>query len=142
MAAAPTPGGAAGVPAGLRVAAWLLACAALCRGPPAAACPPLCACSGTTVDCHGTALRAVPKSIPRGTERLELNGNNITRIHKNDFSGLKQLRVLQLMENQISMVERGAFDDMKELERLRLNRNQLHALPELLFQHNQALSRL
>lgn len=24
----------------------------------------------------------------------ELNGNNITRIHKNDFSGLKQLRVL------------------------------------------------
>lgn len=28
-------------------------------------------------------------SLPR-----ELNGNNITRIHKNDFSGLKQLRVL------------------------------------------------
>lgn len=24
----------------------------------------------------------------------ELNGNNITRIHKNDFAGLKQLRVL------------------------------------------------
>uniref|UniRef100_A0A803V682 Slit homolog 1 protein n=1 Tax=Ficedula albicollis TaxID=59894 RepID=A0A803V682_FICAL len=71
-----------------------------------------------------------------------LNGNNITRINKNDFAGLKQLRVLQLMENQISMVERGAFDDMKELERLRLNRNQLHSLPELLFQNNQALSRL
>uniref|UniRef100_A0A8B9S595 Slit guidance ligand 1 n=1 Tax=Apteryx owenii TaxID=8824 RepID=A0A8B9S595_APTOW len=76
------------------------------------------------------------------TSRMELNGNNITRINKNDFSGLKQLRVLQLMENQISTVERGAFDDMKELERLRLNRNQLHTLPELLFQHNQALSRL
>uniref|UniRef100_A0A452V8G1 Slit homolog 1 protein n=1 Tax=Ursus maritimus TaxID=29073 RepID=A0A452V8G1_URSMA len=72
----------------------------------------------------------------------ELNGNNITRIHKNDFVGLKQLRVLQLMENQIGVVERGAFDDMKELERLRLNRNQLHLLPELLFQNNQALSRL
>lgn len=67
--AAPTPGGPAGVPAGLRAAAWLLACAALCRGR-AAACPPLCACSGTTVDCHGSALRAVPRSIPRGTERL------------------------------------------------------------------------
>lgn len=24
----------------------------------------------------------------------ELNGNNITRVHKNDFAGLKQLRVL------------------------------------------------
>lgn len=67
--AAPTPGRPAGVPAGLRAAAWLLACAALCRGR-AAACPPLCACSGTTVDCHGSALRAVPRSIPRGTERL------------------------------------------------------------------------
>lgn len=71
--AAPTPGGTAavagGVPAGLRTIAWLLACTALYRSR-AAACPPLCACSGTTVDCHGTALRAVPKSIPRGTERL------------------------------------------------------------------------
>lgn len=67
--AASTSGGAAGVPAALRAAAWLLAFVALCRGR-AAACPPLCACSGTTVDCHGTALRAVPKSIPRGTERL------------------------------------------------------------------------
>ncbi|ETE64444.1 Chitotriosidase-1, partial [Ophiophagus hannah] len=75
-------------------------------------------------------------------KEMELNGNNITRISKHDFAGLKQLRVLQLMENQINVVERGAFDDMKELERLRLNRNQLHTLPELLFQNNQALSRL
>ncbi|KAM7330204.1 hypothetical protein ACRRTK_011817 [Alexandromys fortis] len=82
-----------------------------------------------------------PQRQSRGEPR-ELNGNNITRIHKNDFAGLKQLRVLQLMENQIGAVERGAFDDMKELERLRLNRNQLHVLPELLFQNNQALSRL
>ncbi|XP_075790597.1 LOW QUALITY PROTEIN: slit homolog 1 protein [Pelodiscus sinensis] len=125
----------------LRAGAWLLAWAAV-SGLRAAACPALCTCSGTTVDCHGAGLRGVPKNIPRGTERLELNGNNITRIGRSDFSGLKQLRVLQLMENQISAVERGAFDDLRELERLRLNRNQLHTLPELLFQHNQALARL
>ncbi|XP_033880205.3 slit homolog 1 protein-like isoform X2 [Acipenser ruthenus] len=108
----------------------------------ASACPALCTCSGTTVDCHGLGMKAVPRNIPRNTERLELNGNNITRINKNDFSGLKYLRVLQLMENQIGVIERGAFDDMKELERLRLNRNQLHMFPELLFQKNAALSRL
>uniref|UniRef100_A0A8C3P1U5 Slit homolog 1 protein n=1 Tax=Chrysemys picta bellii TaxID=8478 RepID=A0A8C3P1U5_CHRPI len=125
----------------LRAGVWLLAWAAAC-GVRATGCPALCTCSGTTVDCHGTGLRGVPKNIPRNTERLELNGNNITRINRNDFSGLKQLRVLQLMENQINAVERGAFDDMKELERLRMNRNQLHTLPELLFQNNQALSRL
>uniref|UniRef100_A0A8C0JYV3 Slit homolog 1 protein n=1 Tax=Canis lupus dingo TaxID=286419 RepID=A0A8C0JYV3_CANLU len=120
---------------------WLLLWAAAWRLG-ATACPALCTCTGATVDCHGAGLQAIPKNIPRSTERLELNGNNITRIHKNDFVGLKQLRVLQLMENQIGVVERGAFDDMKELERLRLNRNQLHTLPELLFQNNQALSRL
>ncbi|XP_070637377.1 slit homolog 1 protein [Bos indicus] len=125
----------------VRPALWLLLWAAAWRLG-ATGCPALCTCAGTTVDCHGTGLRAVPKNIPRNTERLELNGNNITRIHKNDFAGLKQLRVLQLMENQIGVVERGAFDDMKELERLRLNRNLLHTLPELLFQNNQALSRL
>ncbi|CAM2117906.1 unnamed protein product [Caretta caretta] len=124
-----------------RAGGWLLAWAAVC-GVRAAGCPAPCTCSGTSVDCHGTGLGGVPRNIPRNTERLELNGNNITRINRNDFSGLKQLRVLQLMENQINTVERGAFDDMKELERLRLNRNQLHTLPELLFQHNQALSRL
>ncbi|KAL4641042.1 hypothetical protein GN956_G11784 [Arapaima gigas] len=106
------------------------------------ACPTLCTCSGTTVDCHGLGIRTVPRNIPRNTERLELNGNNLTRINKNDLSGLKYMRVLQLMENQIGTIERGAFDDMKELERLRLNRNQLHQLPELLFQKNAALSRL
>uniref|UniRef100_A0A8C1V7F1 Slit homolog 1 protein n=1 Tax=Cyprinus carpio TaxID=7962 RepID=A0A8C1V7F1_CYPCA len=112
----------------------------LCKA--ATACPALCTCSGTTVDCHGLRLKTMPRNIPRNTERLELNGNNLTRINRNDFSGLKYLRVLQLMENQIGTVERGAFDDMRELERLRLNRNQLHQLPELLFQKNAALSRL
>ncbi|XP_064419058.1 slit homolog 1b isoform X1 [Latimeria chalumnae] len=125
----------------LRAGVWVLVWSAVCRVR-AGGCPALCTCSGTTVDCHGLGLKAVPKSIPRNTERLELNGNNITRINKNDLSGLKQLRVLQLMENQISTIERGAFDDMKELERLRLNRNQLQILPELLFQKNLALSRL
>ncbi|GAB5578651.1 slit homolog 1 protein isoform X1 [Prionailurus iriomotensis] len=138
MALTPGRGPSAGL---VRPELWLLLWAAAWRLG-ATACPALCTCTGTTVDCHGTGLQAIPKNIPRNTERLELNGNNITRIHKNDFVGLKQLRVLQLMENQIGVVERGAFDDMKELERLRLNRNQLHSLPELLFQNNQALSRL
>ncbi|XP_059902625.1 slit homolog 2 protein-like [Gadus macrocephalus] len=84
----------------------------------AEACPAPCSCDGATVDCHALGLQAVPKNIPRGTERLDLNGNNLTVITKTDLSGLKHLRVLHLMENQISNVERGAFDDLKELERL------------------------
>ncbi|CAI5681344.1 slit homolog 1b [Oreochromis niloticus] len=108
----------------------------------AEACPTPCSCLSNTVDCHGLGIHTVPKNIPRGTERLDLNGNNLTVITKTDFSGLKHLRVLHLMENQISNIEKGAFDELKELERLRLNKNRLSQLPELLFQKNEALSRL
>uniref|UniRef100_A0A3B5KZ23 Slit homolog 2 (Drosophila) n=1 Tax=Xiphophorus couchianus TaxID=32473 RepID=A0A3B5KZ23_9TELE len=83
-------------------------------------CPPQCSCTGTTVDCHGQGLRSVPRNIPRNTERLDLNANNLTKITKGDFAGLRHLRVLQLMENKITTIERGAFQDLKELERLSL----------------------
>ncbi|XP_073503059.1 slit homolog 2 protein isoform X3 [Phyllobates terribilis] len=105
-------------------------------------CPAQCTCTGTTVDCHGLNLRSVPRNIPRNTERLDLNGNNITRITKTDFAGLRHLRVLQLMENKISTIERGAFQDLKELDRLRLNRNNLQVFPELLFLGTPKLYRL
>uniref|UniRef100_UPI00398F83E6 slit homolog 1 protein-like n=1 Tax=Pristiophorus japonicus TaxID=55135 RepID=UPI00398F83E6 len=126
------------LPGIVRTGILLLAACGICTS----ACPALCSCAGTTVDCHGLGLRNIPKNIPRNTERLELNGNNISRISKSDFSGLRHIRVLQLMENHISSIERGAFEDMKELERLRLNRNQLQILPELLFQKNPTLYRL
>ncbi|TNN50315.1 Slit 3 protein [Liparis tanakae] len=115
----------------------LLLCAASVTG-----CPHKCSCSGSHVDCQGLGLKTVPKGIPRNAERLDLNRNNITRVTKVDFSGLKNLRILHLEDNQISVVERGAFQDLRLLERLRLNRNKLQFLPELLFQSNPKLGRL
>lgn len=49
---------------------WLLLLWTLAWSPSATACPALCTCTGTTVDCHGAGLRAIPKNIPRNTERL------------------------------------------------------------------------
>uniref|UniRef100_A0A8C1F0Z8 Slit homolog 1 protein n=1 Tax=Cyprinus carpio carpio TaxID=630221 RepID=A0A8C1F0Z8_CYPCA len=115
---------------------------ALLGGAGAQSCPSQCSCSGTAVDCHGQNLRSVPRNIPRNAERLDLNANNLTKITKADFAGLRHLRVLQLMENKISSIERGAFQDLKELERLRLNRNNLQVLPELLFLGTTKLFRL
>ncbi|XP_040839177.1 slit homolog 3 protein isoform X1 [Ochotona curzoniae] len=122
--------------------ALALALASVLSGPPAAACPTKCTCSAASVDCHGLGLRAVPRGIPRNAERLDLDRNNITRITKTDFAGLKNLRVLHLEDNQVSVIERGAFQDLKQLERLRLNKNKLQVLPELLFQSNPKLTRL
>lgn len=99
-------------------------------------------CSAASVDCHGLGLRAVPRGVPRNAERLDLDRNNITRISKADFAGLKNLRVLHLEDNQVSIIERGAFQDLKQLERLRLNKNRLQVLPELLFQSTPKLTRL
>ncbi|XP_058852492.1 slit homolog 3 protein-like isoform X1 [Acipenser ruthenus] len=105
-------------------------------------CPSKCSCSGPNVDCHGQGFKSVPRGIPRNAERLDLDRNNITRITKVDFAGVKNLRVLHLEDNQISVIERGAFQDLKQLERLRLNRNKLQVLPELLFQTTPKLGRL
>ncbi|XP_030621453.1 slit homolog 3 protein [Chanos chanos] len=118
-----------------------LACGLLCSVA-VNGCPHKCSCSGSHVDCQGQGFRTIPKGIPRNTERLDLDRNNITRINKVDFSGLKNLRVLHLENNQISVIERGAFQDLKLLERLRLNRNKLQVLPELLFQSTPKLGRL
>uniref|UniRef100_A0A8C2FDZ9 Slit homolog 3 (Drosophila) n=1 Tax=Cyprinus carpio TaxID=7962 RepID=A0A8C2FDZ9_CYPCA len=95
-------------------------------------CPHKCSCSGSHVDCQGQGFRTVLS--PFFFLSRDLDRNNITRITKVDFSGLKNLRVLHLENNQISVIERGAFQDLKQLERIRLNRNRLQVLPELLFQ--------
>uniref|UniRef100_A0A667WW86 Slit homolog 2 (Drosophila) n=1 Tax=Myripristis murdjan TaxID=586833 RepID=A0A667WW86_9TELE len=124
---------------GLLVAVLVLVLSSGVDGQP---CPAQCSCTGTTVDCHGQGLRSVPRNIPRNTERLDLNANNLTKITKADFAGLRHLRVLQLMENKITTIERGAFQDLKELERLRLNRNNLAVFPELLFLGTTKLYRL
>ncbi|XP_055963938.1 slit homolog 3 protein [Sorex fumeus] len=135
--------GRTGAGAALRARlALALALASVLSGPPAAACPTKCTCSAASVDCHGLGLRAVPRGIPRNAERLDLDRNNITRITKTDFAGLKNLRVLHLEDNQVSVIERGAFQDLKQLERLRLNKNKLQVLPELLFQSTPKLTRL
>uniref|UniRef100_A0A673YMU1 Slit homolog 3 (Drosophila) n=1 Tax=Salmo trutta TaxID=8032 RepID=A0A673YMU1_SALTR len=115
---------------------WVLMCGLLCAAV-VNGCPHKCSCSGSHVDCQGQGFRTVPKGIPRNAERLDLDRNNITRISKVDFSGIKNLR-----DNQITVIERGAFQDLKQLERLRLNRNKLQVLPELLFQSTPKLGRL
>uniref|UniRef100_A0A673LCT1 Slit homolog 1 protein n=1 Tax=Sinocyclocheilus rhinocerous TaxID=307959 RepID=A0A673LCT1_9TELE len=90
----------------------------LCKA--ATACPALCTCSGTTVDCHGLGLKTMPRNIPRNTERLH-------------FLWFVLSLNRQLMENQIGTVERGAFDDMRELERLDLSENFIQAIPRKAF---------
>ncbi|GAV01741.1 hypothetical protein RvY_12401 [Ramazzottius varieornatus] len=107
-------------------------------------CPLACTCNQalTSLDCSKRQLARVPLGIPPQTEKLDLQGNNLTVIHNADFKALKRLKILQLQENQIQTVEAGAFQDLLSLERLRLNKNQLRSLPDLLLAGSSQLSRL
>ncbi|XP_059622611.1 protein slit [Phlebotomus argentipes] len=93
-------------------------------------CPRPCTCSGETVDCSHRGLSQVPRKLPIDTERLDLQGNNITVIYESDLQHLPRLRILQLTDNQIHTIEKNALQDLSRLERLRLNNNKLKTIPD------------
>uniref|UniRef100_A0A8C4IUE2 Slit homolog 2 (Drosophila) n=1 Tax=Dicentrarchus labrax TaxID=13489 RepID=A0A8C4IUE2_DICLA len=91
---------------GLLVAVLVLVLSGGADGQP---CPAQCSCTGTTVDCHGQGLRSVPRNIPRNAERLDLNANNLTKITKADFAGLRHLRVLNSVLLSVPLLHFGDY---------------------------------
>uniref|UniRef100_A0A8D3DSH0 Slit homolog 1b (Drosophila) n=1 Tax=Scophthalmus maximus TaxID=52904 RepID=A0A8D3DSH0_SCOMX len=102
------------------------------------ACPAPCSCLGNTVDCHGLGIHAVPRNIPRGTERLDLNGNNLTLVAKSDFSGFPFQTACfsflcffrDLSENGIQAIPRRAFRGATDLKNLQLDKNHISCIEE------------
>uniref|UniRef100_A0A8C6KRP6 Slit homolog 3 (Drosophila) n=1 Tax=Nothobranchius furzeri TaxID=105023 RepID=A0A8C6KRP6_NOTFU len=95
--------------------------------------PAGCSCSGSHVDCQGLALKTVPKGIPRNAERLDLNRNNITRINKVDFSGLKNLRILAANTSTDVSVVLSPFPSLSVHPYRDLSENQIQAVPRKAF---------
>ncbi|ESO93025.1 hypothetical protein LOTGIDRAFT_162049 [Lottia gigantea] len=90
-------------------------CVELVSGIP---CPRSCRCHHKSIDCSFRNLFHVPKDLPKDTEKLDLQGNNITIIRRSDFQGMKQLRILQLLDNQIYSIEKGSFNDLVSMMRV------------------------
>ncbi|XP_022707108.1 protein slit-like [Varroa jacobsoni] len=105
-------------------------------------CPDECDCDALTVDCSTRGLRFVPRNIPKQVRKLELEGNNIEIINKDDLKGLRKLRILQLQDNNLHTIDKNAFADLVALERLRLNNNKLSMLSDDLFASLSHLHRL
>uniref|UniRef100_A0A8C1XM10 Slit homolog 3 (Drosophila) n=1 Tax=Cyprinus carpio TaxID=7962 RepID=A0A8C1XM10_CYPCA len=97
-------------------------------------CPHKCSCSGSHVDCQGQ-VRLLSRYLNTNNvmTAADLDRNNITRITKVDFSGLKNLHVLTALTLALPL---------SSLPHSRLNRNRLQVLPELLFQSTPKLGRL
>ncbi|XP_072025835.1 LOW QUALITY PROTEIN: slit homolog 2 protein-like [Amphiura filiformis] len=107
-----------------------------------AGCPTMCSCYGTRVDCTNRDLQEIPPGIPTNVERLDLGGNNISRVRKGDFDSLRMLRILQLSDNRLVTVEQGAFSSLRRAERLDLSHNYLMVLPRKVFRKVTSLRKL
>ncbi|XP_056004929.1 slit homolog 2 protein-like isoform X2 [Ostrea edulis] len=92
------------------------------------ACPNECFCKQKTVDCSYRKLRKIPNGIPLETQRLELQGNNITTVRRNDLQNLGNLRVLRIDRNELAELPDNLFASMTKLQRLDLSYNKLKVI--------------
>lgn len=102
-------------------------------------CPRLCECkwkSGKeSVICFNANLSSVPLHLERGTQVLDLTGNNIVAVRDDEFSqaGLLNLQKIYISKCKIKTLERYAFRYLINLVELDLSYNHLQAVPSHVF---------
>lgn len=102
-------------------------------------CPRLCECkwkSGKeSVICFNANLSVVPLHLDRGTQVLDLTGNNIIAIRNDEFSqaGLLNLQKIYVSRCKIKTLERFAFRHLINLVELDLSYNLLQVVPSHVF---------
>lgn len=98
-------------------------------------CPRLCECkwkSGKeSVICFNANLSVVPLHLDRGTQVLDLTGNNIVAIRNDEFSeaGLLNLQKIYIARCKIKTLEQFAFRHLINLVELDLSYNLLQVIP-------------
>ncbi|XP_077466071.1 matrix-remodeling-associated protein 5-like [Stigmatopora argus] len=106
-------------------------------------CPRSCSCpSVKDVHCTFRHLTAIPKTIPKNTERLNLGYNSLTEMEASDFKSLRQLEMLLIHGNDISVVHARAFYGLRSLQILKLSYNKLPLVKPGLFDGLVGLVRL
>ena len=76
-------------------------------------------------DCVSRDLHRVPSDVNGDVTELDLSGNKLSIIHRDDFVNVKNLRVLVLSENSINALESRCFGSLGHLERLDLRNNNI-----------------
>ena len=91
---------------------------------------PLCT-GGYAMRCNNTGLQDVPTAFPKYTNSsmlclLDLSHNNITHIHNDSFTHVRDILWLYLNENHIRRIDSDAFVNLTSLQYLNLTLNHLH----------------
>ncbi|XP_029296348.1 platelet glycoprotein Ib beta chain [Cottoperca gobio] len=79
----------------------LLCLLILCEGQRSSACPHLCSCHGSQVDCSSRSFTSssLPTSFPAGTTSLRLHNNRLTSLPNGLLDNLTSLRSISLHGN-------------------------------------------
>ena len=81
--------------------------------------------SYVNVDCRSRELLRVPTDLSDSVTQLDLGGNKLSLIRKDDFVNVPYMRVLILADNSISRLECRCFLHLRYLERLDLRNNEV-----------------
>ncbi|XP_056591199.1 opticin [Triplophysa dalaica] len=90
----------------------------------------LCVCVRGSVYCDDLELTQIPP-LPKDTTHFYARFNKITEVKAKDFINLNQLQRIDLSGNQISRVDEDAFRSLSQLQDLIWADNNIQALPEL-----------
>lgn len=76
---------------------------------------------------NGTLTSLLPETLQslRKLKYLDLHGNQISQLSRNQFKGLRNVEVLDLSYNNISKVEGIHLADLTKMTRLNVSNNQI-----------------
>lgn len=80
--------------------------------------------------------------FPSTTKSLDVGGNTVERLGKDDFHGLTNLNIFVARSSGLTDIKQGAFDVLKDLREICLPVNSIKNLPLGLFRHNHKLVRI
>ncbi|XP_078096603.1 vasorin b isoform X1 [Mustelus asterias] len=106
-------------------------------------CPTKCNCDASgMLWCIKMGLSAIPEHIPPDTSSIFAFENSISTLHKEDFAGLEELKLLHLSHNKISRLPQEVFQPLSVLSNLDLSSNQITEITNTTFSGLQELERL
>uniref|UniRef100_A0A336M660 CSON012429 protein n=1 Tax=Culicoides sonorensis TaxID=179676 RepID=A0A336M660_CULSO len=110
-----------------------------------ASCPSICKCKWSngkkSAICNNLNLTQIPLNLSTELQVLILNGNNISHLHREEFTTLRliNLQKIHLRNTGIRWVHRESFKDLKILIEIDLSYNLIESLDKQTFTGNDRL---